>query len=376
MKFNVQCEALYSHLLTLKGMLANKNTISILDSFLFLFSGKELTIVASDGDNFIKTTLGVIDNDTPDARFCANGKLIMDALRGIAAQPISLSVDFDKLSMQGNYTNGKFKITVQSANDYPAPLPLENTQHSISIASGTFLSAITKCLPCTKDDEIRPIMSGICFNVLEGNIDIAATDGYKLMKVSVPKSQDIEPYTLIISKKCAIMLKAILSKGEEMVQIVSDGKMIKVITESKVLYGKLVDGKYPNYAALLLKEMPFKVTVDRQDLTSAIKRVSTFTDPSSCLVRAVFNGDKCDVSGRNYEFAMSAEEHINCISNNADITIGFKGYQLTDMLSLVSYSEQIELQLADPTRPCIMKPMEEGEGEQTTMLLMPMKLVE
>lgn len=371
MRFTISSGILSHHLQAIRGIISSKNSINILDCFLFNFNGNTLTITASDGDNRLVTNLELIETDTDAAQFCLNAKTILDTLKELSDQPLVFQVDLSRLTVNGIYANGEFTIVGQSAVDYPLATEIGNEYNVCQIPSKTLLTSVTRCFPCTKDDEIRPIMGGILMDIHNDKTTFVATDGHKLMRSSTTKLSSEQPYSIIFTKKCSIMLKSILNRNDDIVEIVSTDKIVVVRTKDYTLTSKLCEGRFPNYQAVIPQNNPYHIIIDRVALQTATRRVSLFSSQNNCLVKLRFESGTCVISGQDYEFATSAEERLNCQYDGTSITIGFKGNLLVEMLGLVD-STEITLELADPSRPGLLIPVDNEEGEDVLMLLMPM----
>lgn len=371
MKFTVSSSALNQRLQNLRGVIGGKSTIAILDSFLFEFDEQKLTLTASDSDNRLTTTMEVIENDTCQARFCINAKTILDTLKELSEQPLTFQVDLERQTINATYCNGEFNITCQKAEDYPLPAAVEGDLQTITMPASAMLDGISRCFTCTKDDEIRPVMNGILMDSTPEKTTFVATDGHKLMRSTTSRSTTEATYSVIIPKKAATLLRSLLAKDAGDVQVTTNSKMLYVKTTDSELRGKLIEGRYPNYNAVIPSNNPHHIIVDRMALLSATKRVALFSSQSSSLVKLRFENGTCTISGQDYEFATSAEEHINCQHDGQIVTIGFKGNLLSEMLSLVDCT-QVRLELADPSKPGLIIPTETMNDDEIVMLIMPM----
>ncbi|MCF0194468.1 MAG: DNA polymerase III subunit beta [Bacteroidaceae bacterium] len=371
MRFTVSSTALNQRLQNIRGAISGKNSLSILDCFLFEFNGKMLTLTAADSDNRIVTSFEVSEIDVDAARICINAKTILDTLKELADQPLTFEVDVDRNTVNGKYSNGEFNITCQPANDYPMPAAIEGDRQVLTMPCSALLNGINRCASCTKDDEIRPVMNGIFIDATPEQTTFVATDGHKLMRSTTPKAITEAEHSVILHKKVAALVRSILVKDEGDVVISSTGSMVEIKTAEYFLTGKLIEGRYPNYNAVIPNDNPYKIVIDRQSLLSAAKRVTLFSSQSSSLVKLRFEAGMCTMSGQDYEFATSAEEHVVCQYDGPAAMIGFKGNLLTEMLSLTD-SQEVRLEIADPSKPGLIIPLDSPNDEQVLMLLMPM----
>ena len=136
---------------------------------------------------------------------------------------------------------------------------------------------------------------------------------------------------------------------------------------------RLIEGRYPNYNSVIPQENPFKVTIDRISFLNALKRVSVFSNPASSLVKLHLKDSLITVSAQDIDFSTSAEERIVCQFDGTELSIGFKATYLIEIPGNIS-SEEVVLELADPSRAGLIVPSENDEDEDLLMLLMPMML--
>ncbi len=372
MKFKVSSAALFSRLTSINRVLNSKNSLPILDCYLFEIEGKQMSITASDSESTIVTTVELADSEA-DARFCIKAKTIQDSLKEISDQPITLDVNLDTMEIQGEYQNGKFNIVGEHADEYPKPHQLDGEAQSYEIRQSVLLSGITHSLFATADDEIRPVMTGVYFDFTPECLIFVGTDGRKLVRNKDYSVTSEVPAGFILPKKPANILKALLQKGDATAKLDFNDKMAVISTEGFTLTCRLIDGRYPNYNSVIPQNNPFKATIDRAALVSTLKRVLVFCSQSSALVKLSFKKDQLTVSGQDVDFSTSAEERLVCEYDAPNINIGFKGTLLLDILNNLDSSEII-VELADPGRAGIIKPAEQKEGEEILMLLMPMML--
>lgn len=371
MRFTVSSGALNQRLQTIRGVFSGKSIINILDCFLFQFNGVSLTITASDGDNRLTTTLEVSECDVEAASLCINAKTILDTLKELSDQPLTFYVDLERGIVNGKYCNGEFNITCLPANDYPMPPVMPEERSVVTLPAAALMSGISRCINCTKDDEIRPVMNGVLMDITPEKTIFVATDGHKLMRSTTSKSHTEISYSVILPKKSVALLRTVLAKNEGDASVTTSGAMLEVKTTEYTLTGKLIEGRYPNYNTVIPSNNPHHITIDRQALLSATKRVALFSNQSSSLVKMRFEAGNCTISGQDYEFATSAEERVICQYEGNSITIGFKGTLLIEMLSLVE-SDEVRLELADPSKPGLIIPTDTQDGDEVLMLLMPM----
>jgi len=372
MKLKISSSALFGRLTAINRVLNSKNSLPILDCYLFDVQGQKMSITASDSETTLITGLELIQSDE-DARFCIKAKTIQDSLKEISDQPITLDVNLDTMEIRGEYQNGSFNIMGERADEYPSPHSIEGDVHTYDIAQNVLLAGINQSLFATADDEIRPVMTGIYFDFMPENLVFVSTDGRKLVRKMDKSVKSESQVGFILPKKPATILKGLLSKVDSNVQLTFNDKQAKLSSPDFTLTCRLIDGRYPNYNSVIPQNNPYLARIDRQALISALKRVLVFCDQSSALVKMAFSAGKLTVSGQDVNYSTSAEERIACEYDSPKMNIGFKGTLLLDILGNLESSEVV-FQLADPGRAGIITPAEQKEGEEVLMLLMPMML--
>ena len=235
------------------------------------------------------------------------------------------------------------------------------------------LNGISRSLFATADDELRPVMNGVYFDIHTDDLTFVASDGHKLVRLRNLSVKSPERASFILPKKPANLLKNVLAKGSEMVSIKFDDNNAYVNCTNFEMVCRLIEGRYPNYNSVIPQENPFKVTIDRVSFLNALKRVSVFSNPASSLVKLQLKESEMVVSAQDIDFSTSAEEKIVCQFDGTELNIGFKATYLIEILSNIN-SEEVILELADPSRAGLIVPAENEENEDLLMLLMPMML--
>jgi DNA polymerase-3 subunit beta len=372
MKFNVSSTALLFALQSVSKAIASKNTLPILDSFLFNLEGERLTVTASDVETRLVTSVNVVSADGAGL-FAIDAKRLLDPLKELPEQPLSFDIDDDNMTVNVDYENGKFNIPGQKGDAYPQQKPLKDTAVSLELESQILLNGINRTLFATADDELRPVMNGIYFDIQPGNLTFVASDGHKMVRLRNLSIQSKERASFILPKKPANILKNLLAKNVDRVTVVFDENNAYVRTPTFEMICRLIEGRYPNYDAVIPVENTNNATIDRISFHAALKRVASFSNQASGLVKIQLSENKVVVFAQDIDFSTSAEEKIVCQYTETPLNIGFKASSLIEMLSNIS-SENVILQLADPSRAGVIVPAENEENEKLLMLLMPMML--
>lgn len=373
MRFTVSSSALSSKLNMLAKVIGSKNSLPILDCFLFQVANGEMSITASDSDNVIKSTLVLTDHDG-EGEFCVPNRVILDALKELPEQPLHFDVDAagEAIAIKIVYQNGLYNFTGQSAEEYPRTQSMNDACTTVSLPTEMLINNISRSLFATANDELRPVMNGIYFDLTADALAIVASDGHKLVRSKNFTIKSESPSAFNLPKKPASLLKNILSKDGDDAIIKFDDRSAEIQFTDGVMRCRLIDGRYPNYNSVIPNN-PNEVTVDRRGLQSALRRVLPFASESSQLIRFHIESGRFEVSSEDIDFSTSAKEQLSCEYNGSPISIGFKGSSLMEILSNLT-SDNIIIQLADPSRAGIIVPAEQPENEDILMLIMPMLL--
>ena len=263
----------------------------------------------------------------------------------------------------------------RNADEYPDTPALRDEAVNVTIASNVLLAGINRSLFATADDELHPVLNGIFFDITTENITFAASDGYKLVRNKTFAARGEEKAAFILPKKPATLLKNLLPKEQGDIQIAFDGRNAVITLENYLLTCRLIEGRYPNYNSVIPQNNPHKVTVDRVAFISALKRVSVFSSAASSLIKLHLEDNTIKVSAQDIDFSTSAEETLLCQYEGTPLSIGFKPTFLIDIMNNIATQEVI-MELADPSRGGVMLPTEQEENDDILMLLMPMMLNE
>ncbi len=375
MKFTVSSTELLSHLQAISRVINSKNSLQILDNFLLSLEANKLTMTASDIETTMITSMEVYDVEGSGSVAVAN-KLILDTLREFSEQPLTFHIDDNTLAMVITSANGTYNFIGQSGDMYPQLPQLGENVRTLKLAVPVLSSGISKTYFCMAEDELRPVMNGIYFDIAS-DLTLVATDAHKLVRFKTnyesASVNEGETLSFILPKKPATMLRNILPKESGDVEIKFDDKNAYFELGNYTMVCRQVEGKYPNYNGVIPKNNPFKIHVDRLTLLNTLKRVSVFSNQASNLIKLDITANQIHVSAQDIDFSISAEEFITCSYEGEPIKIGFKSTFLVEMLGNVD-SSQVVLELADPSRAGILLPFENAEGEDILMLLMPMLL--
>lgn len=372
MKFTVSSTALSSHLQAISRVINSKNALPILDCFLFELEDGTLSVTVSDSETIMATTIEVNESDA-NGRFAVVAKTLLDALKEVPEQPLSFDVNSETFEISVQYQNGKYNLIGQNADEFPLPTVLNDKAVRVDIEAGVLLDGINRTVFATADDELRPVMNGIYFDITTEDITLVASDGHKLVRCKTTAFKGNERAAFILPKKPGNLLKNLLPKEQGTVAVEFDDRNAVFMLANYRMVCRLIEGRYPNYNSVIPQNNPHKVTIDRLQFVGALRRVSIFSSQASSLIKLRLNVNQIVVSAQDIDFSTSAEETLVCQYAGMPMSIGFKSTFLIDILNNIS-AQEIVIELADPSRAGVIIPVEQEENEDLLMLLMPMML--
>ena len=391
MKFSVSSSALLSLLATTGKVISNKNTLPILDYFLMELSGNELKVTTSDLETTLIGSI-TVDSVESEGTIAAPAKLMLDSLKEFSELPLTIDVNDKNWEITINWKSGSLSIPGASAVSYPAVPQLSAEKKELSMDVDTLVNGINKTIFATADDELRPVMNGIYINLAPGALTFVGTDAHKLVKYESETANEVTASfahklvkyesetanevtaSFILPKKPANLLKSVLLKEDDAIEMSFDSKNALFKLKSHTLVCRLIEGNYPNYNAVIPANNPNKVLVDRVELVNGIKRVAVCSNPTTNLIRMDIGDNRINLTAQDIDFSVSANETISCSYDGEEITIGFKSTFLVEILSNMD-TPTVVIELADSTRAGVFKPVyDDKQTSSTLMLLMPMMI--
>lgn len=372
MKFNVSSTKLFAQLQALSRVIASKSSLAILEDVLFDLQGQVLTMTASDGETTIRTAIDV-ENAEGEGKVAFGAKLLLETLKEFPEQPLSFQIDDQNYGLNITSSNGTYSFVGQNGNEYPEMAVESAEGNSFSMSAEMLLNAINKTIFCTADDELRPVMNGIYFDLQPEHITMVATDAHRLVRYTNTSVKAAEPVSFILPKKPALLLKNVLVKESEEVMVTFGERNAKFAFGRTLIVCRQIEGRFPNYSAVIPQNNQNTVVVDRQTLLNACKRVAVFANTGTSLLKLALSENQIKISAQDIDFSTSAEETIACAYTATPMAIGFKAPFLIEILGQIE-SNEVLLELADPARAGLILPAESDENEDILMLLMPMLL--
>ena len=374
MNFIVSSTALLSHLQSIGRVINSKSSLPILENFLLKVQGNTLSLTASDLETTLVTSLEV-ENASGDICLAVNAKLLMDSLKEFAEQPLQFDIDEGNLAVVVKTANGNYNFIGLRGDEYPELPVLGDDAQALTMPVEVLANGVSKAVFATADDDLRPTMTGIFFDIKPEDVTFVATDAHKLVRLKNMAVKSGVDASFILPKKPAGLLKAVIAKEVGDVEISFDQKNIAFRLPSYTMVCRQIEGRFPNYNGVIPQNNPYRLIIDRVSLMNAAKRVFAFSNQGTGLIKLAISNNQLVVSAQDIDFSTSAEETLVCQYDGNEITIGFKAPFLIDILNNINSSDVI-MALADPSRAGVILPFENEADEDLLMLLMPMLLSE
>ena len=372
MKFIISSTLLLKNLQAILGVINTNNTLPILDDFLFELNDDSITITSSDLETTMRVTIRP-DMAEETGTIAIPAKILVETLKTFPDIPVAFSINPETLMIEISAGEGKYKLSGHKSEEYPRTPSLEDTT-ALTIDSRLLSQAINKTLFATGNDELRMVLSGVFCELTPEEVTFVATDAHKLVKYKRTDLKSNDSASFILPKKPLNLLKNILS-SQELAVTVEYNKTNAFFSFANIhLICRLIDGKYPNYDAVIPKENPNKLTIDRHALLTSIRRVAIFANQSTHQIRFKVSGQELTLSAEDIDFSNEARERLNCSYHGEDLEIGFNSKFLLEMLNNID-TEEISLEMSAPNRAGILTPLNnENKAEDILMLVMPVML--
>lgn len=370
MKFIVSSSYLLKQLQVLGSVINSSNTLPILDNFLFELNNTALTISASDLETTMSSTIDIDSKSTGSVAVPA--KLLLEILKTFPEQPLTFTVE-ENSTIEISSNSGKYALAYAPGDEFPKSVQLEDPSVTL-VPAGVLATAVSKTIFAAGNDDLRPVMSGVFFQFSPQGLIFVATDAHKLVKYARTDVVASEVADFIMPKKPLTILKNILSTSDSEIKIEYNNSNATFSFDNYVLMCRLIDGKYPNYEAVIPKENPNKLLIDRILFLNSVKRVAIFSNKTTHQIRLKIAGTELNISAEDIDYSNKAEERLTCDYQGDDMQIGFNSRFLTEMLTNLQ-SDEIMLEMSLPNRAGILTPIDGLEdGETVTMLVMPVML--
>jgi DNA polymerase-3 subunit beta len=369
MKFIVSSSVLLKQLQQISGVINANTVLPILEDFLFEVEKNKLTVLATDLETVMKVQLEVESKES--GRVCIPAKILMDSLKNISEQPLTFNID-KNFAVEITTDNGKYKVMGENPDNFPKE-PVADDTTSFSLTSSALVTAINKTLFAVSNDDLRPAMTGVFFEMDKKGLQFVATDAHRLVRFKRKDASSPKTDSMIVPKKPLNLLKSALPDNADELTINYNSNHLFVIHGTTQLSCRLIDARFPDYKVVIPADNPYKLTVNRSDFQSALRRVSVFSNKSTNQVVLNISGSELQLAAQDVDFSFEGTERMKCQYDGEDLQIAFNARFLIEMLNATD-SDEVRIELSTSTKAGIIKPVEQDSEEELLMLVMPLML--
>lgn len=372
MKFVVSSNTLLTRLQAVSKVIGGKPVQPILDNILLVATEGVLYATASDKETTMQARVE-LDSLEEEGKITIPARILLDILKEFPEQPLTFEINTETNEVKIISEKGEFSVPGESAEDYPIQAALNEGGTELTAKCGLLLEGIVKTIFATANDDLRPVMNCILIEMNEDNFTFVASDAHKLVRYKrFDAKSESGQFSMILPKKPALMLKNILPKDDSEVKISFNDKMSCFVFGDYKMTSTLVEGRFPNYNSVIPQNNPKKIIIEKKELYNSLRRVAVMANQASNLVKFDVSEGKIVISAQDMDYSMSGHETLTCQYEGENIAIGFKSPFVLEILSNME-SENVVLELSDPTRPGLFLPFENEDNEEDLlMLLMPM----
>ena len=369
MKFIASSSSLLKQLQHISGVINANTVLPILEDFLFEVEKNRLTVVATDLETVMRVQLDIEAKDS--GKVCIPAKILMDSLKNIPEQPLTFNID-KNFGIEITSDNGKYKVMGENPDNFPKE-PVADDTTSFTMMASALVTAINKTIFATSNDDLRPAMTGVFFELDKKGLQCVATDAHRLVRykrtdVKCPKTD-----SFIAPRKPLTLLKAAIPSTDEEITVSYNSNHLFVKHGTTQMSCRLIDARFPDYKVVIPADNPYKLTVNKSDFQSALRRVSVFSNKSTNQVALNISGSELQLAAQDVDFSFEGNERMKCQYTGEDLTIAFNARFLIEMLNATE-SDEVVVELSTPTKAGILKPSEKDENEELLMLVMPLML--
>ncbi len=375
MRFTISSKELLARVQTVSRVINKKNTNATLNNIKFEIQEDGMVSMTAACEDMTAQTSCQCDTEGTGA-FTVSAKLLNEALKEIAEQPINFMVNEETMEGGVSYMNGVCKFPCERADIFPTISEDEPYNHTLTMDATTIDNGLAATAYAVGSDDIRPIMNTVHFDIDEDGVVMVASDGHKLIRYSSMNPTETEPASFSMPSKMVGVVRGIIGKVQnEVIGMEFNDRQVRMTAGDYVLVGMLTEGRYPNYNSVIPQDLPIQAMIERQAFISALRRVMVFANDASGLIALKIEDNRMTLNAEDFDFNSNAEESVACQYDGERIRIGFNGNQLLNVLSNIN-SDEVSVKLIDATRPGIFIPSNGMEYEELLALLMPMLLMD
>ena len=369
MKFSVSSLDLLNGLQVAAGAIGSKPVLPILEDFLFNIEGNELWITATDLETAIQTKIEV--NADGEGQIAVPGKILLETIKELPYQPITVNIDDSNFSVEITSSYGKYKLAGENGIDFPK-IKQADSAESITIPAVHFSAAIHKTLFATSNDELRPAMNGVLFEIGNNKFTAVATDAHKLVKYTSFEAESESVASFIIPKKSLSLLKAIIPASGKIDMAFNRKNVFLKYGDTHVVC-RQIDHRFPDYNVVIPIDNPNELVVNRKDFMSSLKRTIIYANKTTNQILAYIQSGSLTLTSQDLDFSNEATEQLTCTFTGEPALMGFNAKFLIEMLTVID-SDEVKMMLSTPDHAGVMYPMEQEDNQELLILVMPIIL--
>lgn len=369
MKFIVSSSSLLKQLQHISGVISSNTVLPILEDFLFEVEKNKLTVVATDLETVMRIQLDIEARDS--GRVCIPARILMDSLKNIPDQPLTFTID-KNFGVEITSDNGKYKVMGENPDNFPKEPAADDTT-SFTITAAALVTAINKTLFATSNDDLRPAMTGVFFELDKKGVQFVATDAHRLVRYKRNDVSATKNDSFIVPRKPLTLLKGAIPVNEDELTLSYNSNHLFVKHGTTQMSCRLIDARFPDYRVVIPADNPYRLMVNKADFQSALRRVSIFSNKSTNQVALNISGSELQLTAQDVDFSFEGTERMKCQYNGEDLVIAFNAKFLIEMLAAAD-GDEVNIELSTPTKAGLIKPTDQDENEELLMLVMPLML--
>ena len=371
MQNEIYCSSssLLKHLQQISGVINANTVLPILEDFLFEIQDKKLNVIATDLETVMRVQMDV--ESKTNGKVCIPAKILLDSLKNIADQPLTFNID-KNFAVEITSDNGKYKVMGENPDNFPKEPAADDTT-GFTMSSHALLTGINKTLFAVSNDDLRPAMTGVFFELTNDSVQFVATDAHRLVRYKRTDTKSAKTDSFIVPKKPLNLLKNALPDNEDELTISYNSNHLFVSHGSTQMICRLIDARFPDYKVVIPADNPYSLIVNKGDFQNALRRVNVFSNKRTNQVALKITGSELQMAAQDVDFSFEGNERMNCQYDGEDLQIAFNAKFLIEMLNAAD-TENVKLELSTPTKAGLIKPTEQAEGEELLMLVMPLML--
>ncbi|MGK7369567.1 MAG: DNA polymerase III subunit beta [Candidatus Halalkalibacterium sp. M3_1C_030] len=367
MRFNVSSSELVKALSAVSGAVPNKATLPILETILFKSEDGQIRLTATDLEISI---IEYMDADIEeDGAVAIPARRLIETLRQLPDIPVAFEVD-DKFNIKFRTDKGTYKLVGDDPDEFPE-VPNLDEGTTLSTTKDIMLKAIDKTLFAVSNDDLRPAMMGVYFDIGPEESKFVATDGHRLVKYIKTDLTLDEEINFIVPEKALNLVQKALHSDECHMTVTDDHARFK--SGNTIVITRLINEQYPNYESVIPRDNDKNLVISKEQMLATVKRVAIFSSSTTRQIRLQMHPDKLTIRAEDIDMSSEAKETIACEYSDEEMEIGFNAKYLADVLGNVD-GDEVFFEFSTPNRAGIVKPSEEEEDEQMLMLVMPVML--